>query len=258
MSKPLTNNELLVLQENLDLFGSPEDIPAPKTKKNSPKTRKRTAPTQKGRNSKSNSIVSQTSESTTKATPATADMLNALAEVESQEIKEVQETTVPATPLKEPSTKEQPTPTIKTATESSIFSTSIFETPTPEAPIEEHDSASSPEKYLAVRAASSTAAKDLLENDGAHVINYALEKRDPALRNVSESLLDLGMEYRINNQTIHWLLIEDELSVEDHLSKPYVEIAFSSNWFEKEKERIRQLRGIAYLDACLEIAQKLH
>lgn len=258
MSKPLTNNELLVLQENLDLFGLPEDIPASKTKKNSPKTKKRTAATQKGRNNKSNSIVNQAAESSTKATPATTDMLNELAEVQSQEIKEVQETTVPASRPKEQSAKEQPTSTIKTATEPSIFEASIFESPLPETAIEENDSASSPEKYLAVRAASSTSAKELLENEGAHVINYALEKRDPALRNISDSLLDLGMEYRINNQTIHWLLIEDELCIEDHLSKPYVEIAFSSNWFEKEKERIRQLRGIAYLDACLEIAQKLH
>ncbi|WP_439134746.1 hypothetical protein [Pseudomaricurvus sp.] len=194
MSKPLTNNEIQVLQENLDLFGSPLNDADTQTSK-----------TKRQTNSKARK-PNRAKQTTSHVEPATTDML---VEIE----------------------KATPIPDAKA--DYSLI------------------------KYLAIRATSGSAAKERLENQGAQVINYALEKRDPALRNISDALLNLGLEYRLDNQTIHWVLIEDNLTTEEHRACSHTEIAFYADWFTEEKNRIRQLRGTAYLDACSLIAQKL-
>lgn len=211
MTKPLTNNEIMVLQENFDLFGAPQhDLPAKASK---PGARA------KLKTSVKNSAPKRAHQKAVSRQPATADILASLKGDE---------------------------PTLIERTTIEHITTERTTTPSPLSV-----------KYLAVRAASGTAAKDFLESRNARVIDYALEKRDPALRNISESLLDLGMEYWINDQTIHWVLIEDSLTSEEHQANDRIEIAFYADWFAAEKKRIRQLRGAAYLDACSLVAQKL-
>jgi len=203
MTKPLTEHEESVLQENFDLFGSnnTSNNAAPKLRK----PRKR--PAQTGATN----------------TPLPLELL-----------------IDPEQPSNSPEAANQtPPPTTHKLTNS--------------AP----PHLNSPEKLLAVRATSANAAADQLSQLGINVINYSMEKRDPALKNVADALLDLELEFRIENQSLHWVLVDDERQEAQLLECNFIELVLTCAWFDGEKQKIRRLRGRAYIDACTELARQL-
>ncbi len=203
MTKPLTENEASVLQENFDLFGS---------------------------DNTSNNVALKTrkprKKSTQTSTTNTPEPLELLTDT--------------AQPTNNPEGVSQ---TPSQATHKSISSTP----PT----------INSPEKLLAVRASSAHAAADQLSQLGINVINYSMEKRDPALKNVADALLDLELEFRIENQSLHWVLVDDERQEAQLLECNFIELVLTCAWFDGEKQKIRRLRGRAYIDACMNLARQL-
>lgn len=111
------------------------------------------------------------------------------------------------------------------------------------------------EKIIAVRLKSIYHGKAGFDLQGAEVLNAGLEKRDPALRNINEALLDNGLAYDIDGCGLHWFLIEDNRDVNYYLGLNEVEIAFETDWFEAQKARIRGYSGVRYYDACADIAR---
>ncbi|MGH1371509.1 MAG: hypothetical protein ACRBBW_05710 [Cellvibrionaceae bacterium] len=113
-------------------------------------------------------------------------------------------------------------------------------------------------KLLAVRAKNSADALSKLGAKGSRVIDYAMEKRDPALKNFALALLDQGLEFRQDKQLLYWTLIDDERTTQDIENWEFVELAITQSWFEEEKRKIRELKGIAYIDACTKLARASH
>jgi len=111
------------------------------------------------------------------------------------------------------------------------------------------------EKIILVRLKSFYHGKTGFDQQGADVINAGLEKRDPALRNINEALLDQGLVYEVDGCGLHWFLIDDDRDVDYYLGLNEVEIAFDAAWFDTQKARIRGYAGIRYYDACVAIAQ---
>lgn len=111
------------------------------------------------------------------------------------------------------------------------------------------------EKYIAVRLKSVYHGKAGFTQQGAVVLNSGLEKRDPALHNITEVLCDNGLAYKIDGCALHWFLIEDKQDVDYYLGLNEIEVAFERSWFETQKARIRGYSGMRYYDACAEIAK---
>lgn len=112
-----------------------------------------------------------------------------------------------------------------------------------------------PEKIVAIRLKSIYHGKAGFGQQGAEVINAGLEKRDPALRNINEALLDHGLVYDIGGCGLYWFLIDDRRAVDYYHGLNEVEIAFDVDWFEAQKARIRGYSGVRYYDACAAIAR---
>ena len=113
------------------------------------------------------------------------------------------------------------------------------------------------EKYVAVRLRSQHHGQIGFSLQNANVINYALEKRDPALKNLAEALYEKGLEYSINGCNLYWFHIDDTREPSYYLNLREVEFAFTRKWFELEKARIRGYSGLQYIDACADIANNL-
>lgn len=113
------------------------------------------------------------------------------------------------------------------------------------------------QKYVAVRLRSAQHGNVGFSLQKATVINYSLEKRDPALRNLTEALYTLGLEYKLGGCALHWFHIDDKREPEYYLNLREVEFAFTTEWFDGEKARIRGLAGFEYIDACADIAKSL-
>jgi hypothetical protein len=110
-------------------------------------------------------------------------------------------------------------------------------------------------KVIAVRLKSIYHGNPGFEYQGAKVLNSGLEKRDPALRNITEALYERGVEYSIDDCSLYWFLIEDDNDCQFYLGLNEVELAFEAEWFESEKARIRGFAGQRYYSACEDIAQ---
>lgn len=113
------------------------------------------------------------------------------------------------------------------------------------------------QKYVAVRLRSAQHGNIGFSLQKATVINYLLEKRDPALRNMTEALYARGLEYKVGGCSLYWFHIDDERDPASYLNLREVEFAFTIEWFEEEKSRIRGLSGFEYIDACAEIASRI-
>lgn len=209
MTKPLTHNEISVLEENFDLFGSPieqlpnlNDQPTNGLRHYAGKSAKAD---EKNSMSCGEDLFGPTVAPTQPARPAPQQTIDAPA------------------PTK--------TAAINTTEESS-------------------------EKYFGLRASSTTKAKEILARYDISIINYALEKRDPALRNLSDALFDSGLEHQINRQSLYWFLIDDDRQCRQLFELGPVEITFCAQWFADQKKRIRPLRGADYINACADIASQ--
>ncbi len=111
------------------------------------------------------------------------------------------------------------------------------------------------EKYIAVRLKSIHHGEDRFSASDCKIINSRMEKREPALKNITDALYDLGLDYEIDNHALFWFLIDDDQSVDNHRCYGDVEIAFEARWYDAEKARIRGYTGIHYYDACVELAK---
>ncbi|BFM16859.1 hypothetical protein R50073_30420 [Maricurvus nonylphenolicus] len=113
------------------------------------------------------------------------------------------------------------------------------------------------QKYVAVRLKSVHHGLTGFAIQEAKVINYNLEKRDPALKNIIDALLEQGLEYTVNGCGIFWFHIDDERDLAFYESLREVEFAFSTEWLDSKKASIRGYTGMEYVDACAAIAKEL-
>lgn len=111
-------------------------------------------------------------------------------------------------------------------------------------------------KHIAVRLKSPHHGYAGFTVQKSTVLNSGLDKRDPALKNITEALYDNALEYRVDGCSLFWFQVDDEHSLDYYLNMNEVEIAFDSAWYEKEKARIRGFSGHRYYDACAELAKQ--
>lgn len=111
------------------------------------------------------------------------------------------------------------------------------------------------EKYIAVRLRSIHHGEERFSAAGCTIVNSRMEKREPALKNITDALYDLGVEYEIDNHALFWFLIDDDQAVDERLCYADIELAFDASWYDAEKARIRGYTGIHYYDACVELAK---
>jgi hypothetical protein len=111
------------------------------------------------------------------------------------------------------------------------------------------------EKYIAVRLKSIHHGEDRFSADACTIVNSRMEKREPALKNITDALFDLGVEYEIDSHALFWFLIDDDQAADEHQCYADIELAFEASWYDAEKARIRGYTGIHYYDACVELAK---
>ncbi|TQV84018.1 hypothetical protein FKG94_04955 [Exilibacterium tricleocarpae] len=111
-------------------------------------------------------------------------------------------------------------------------------------------------KHIAVRLQKVHHAEIGFSLKNAKLVNAALEKRDPALKNLLEGLNRNGLEYVVDGCDLYWFQIEDERPLSFYASLNEVECVFDSSWFETEKEKIRHLSGVRYFDASAGLADQ--
>ena len=110
-------------------------------------------------------------------------------------------------------------------------------------------------KHIAIRLKKAHHAGIAFSIKKASVINSALEKRDPALKNLTEALHSKGMEFTVDGCMLYWYQIEDSRPLSFYAALNEVECVFDSAWFESEKEKIRHLSGVRYYDASAGLAE---
>ncbi len=112
-------------------------------------------------------------------------------------------------------------------------------------------------QILWVRSASLSQAKEVIEEKGITIDNYALEKRDPALRNLSATLFAKELSIHAKGEQLYSFLINSEQTSQALHQKEGIEVVFTCEWFELRKSAIRGLKGGDYIDACANLAEEL-
>lgn len=110
-------------------------------------------------------------------------------------------------------------------------------------------------KHVAVRLKSYYHGDAGFQYNGAIVVNSALEKRDPALKNIMEELHNQGLAFEVDKCKVFWFQIDDDKPAEFYTNFNEVELAFESEWFEAQKVRIRSMTGNQYYNACADIVK---
>ena len=111
------------------------------------------------------------------------------------------------------------------------------------------------QKHSSVRLKRFHDGEIALSRNGRVVKGSRIEVRDPALRNINDELFHLGFEYEVDGCKLFWFQFDSDFEPEHYIAMNEVEIAFSSDWFEEQKRKIRYLSGINYVEACTEIAK---
>lgn len=109
-------------------------------------------------------------------------------------------------------------------------------------------------KHIAVRLQKPQHADIGFKIKNSTVINASLEKRDPALKNLTEGLHNKGLEFVVDGCALYWFQIEDQRPISFYAALNEVECVFESAWFEAEKEKIRHMSGIKYYDTSAGLA----
>lgn len=112
---------------------------------------------------------------------------------------------------------------------------------------------------IAVRLRSVYHGKTGFEFRGASIIDYHIEKRDTALKNIHQSLLSQKMAPAVDGCQLYWFLIDsnDALKGEHYfLTFNEVELCLPVADFEMTKSAIRGFKGVAYLNACEDYANQ--
>jgi len=89
-----------------------------------------------------------------------------------------------------------------------------------------------------------------------HLVDANIEKRDPALRNFTEGLLENGLSHIVDGCRMYWFQIKDANPLEYYQQMNEVECVFDSDWFEEQKKRIRYYQGAQYVDQCIQLAKQ--
>ncbi|GLS25261.1 hypothetical protein [Marinibactrum halimedae] len=111
-------------------------------------------------------------------------------------------------------------------------------------------------KHVAVRLRRFHHGQVAFELNGARVVNSALDKRDPALKNLTEGLLNRNLEYTIDGCELYWFQIDDDKPVSYYEPMNEVEVVFESDWFEAKKDSFRHMSGMRYFDASAGLADE--
>lgn len=112
---------------------------------------------------------------------------------------------------------------------------------------------------IAVRLRSVYHGKTGFEFRGASVIDYNVEKRDIALKNIHQSLLNQKLAAEVDGCQLYWFLIDSNDAQKDELyflTFNEVELCLPVADLEVTKNAIRGLKGVAYLSACEEYANQ--
>ncbi|MAZ87699.1 MAG: hypothetical protein CL693_08635 [Cellvibrionaceae bacterium] len=217
MSKSLSHQEQHVLQDNFDLFGETTDKDKAQQKATKIKSPTTAKPPHRTPQKQNAGATAKQPENTTKRRPQKRTQANK----KTPEKKHVPQTTDCAPALDQ---------------------------------LHPNDKGIS---YLAIRASSADAGIKQLKELGVGIDNYAMDKREITLKNVADALLDRGLKYRIDQQTIHWVLSDSEIDTQTLKQQDWIELSINKAWFDAQKFRIRRLKGIAYLEACAMIAQQI-
>lgn len=115
-------------------------------------------------------------------------------------------------------------------------------------------------KYIAVRLRRFADAEIAFSASDQYIqprklLASRVDRRDPALRNFSEGLEKCGLQFKVDDCPLYWLLIEDQNSCAYYAAMNEVECVFSAAEFEEFKKSIRYLQGMQYVDKCIERAQ---
>ena len=111
--------------------------------------------------------------------------------------------------------------------------------------------------YIAIRLKRLSDAVHGFNEHDTKVIDSNIERRSPALKNISQEFYDSGMEYEIDGHKLFWLHVEGPSDAEYFSKFNEVECVFDQSWFDGQQARIRSYAGMAYYDACAEIAKDL-
>lgn len=103
---------------------------------------------------------------------------------------------------------------------------------------------------VAIRAQTSTLARQALAPLRGELVKSRLEAQDPALRNLVDGLCARGLASELAGASLHWFLVDTEASVQAWRDQPSVAVCFSAEWLRQQALRIRYLKGIAYCDAA--------
>ncbi len=112
-------------------------------------------------------------------------------------------------------------------------------------------------KYIALRIRNISDAKAAFRRHSAIVIDSSVDKKDPALKNLAEGLHERGLAYGIGGCRVIWLVIDDARDVKFYQQFNEVEIAFSHEWLEERKSKVRYLSGLDYCEAANSWADEL-
>jgi len=116
-------------------------------------------------------------------------------------------------------------------------------------------------KKIAVRLKRYSDSEEAFRPNDKHaharrLIDSNIEKRDPALRNLTDGLFERGLAPIVDGCRLYWFLVDDDNSIEYYLGKNEVECVFDAQWFEQQKKRIRYYQGIRYVDECAKLADQ--
>lgn len=103
---------------------------------------------------------------------------------------------------------------------------------------------------VAIRAQTSTLARQALAPLRGELVKSRLEAQDPALRNLVDGLCARGLANELAGASLHWFLVATEATVQAWGEQPGVAVCFSADWLRQQALRIRYLKGIAYCDAA--------
>lgn len=103
-------------------------------------------------------------------------------------------------------------------------------------------------KYLMFRTHTLRDALWVMDHQDASVVNSSMERRDPALRNLIEGMQQRGLQHEVDGCPLHVFLIEDERDTDYYDQFNEVEACFDADWFDREKAKVRFMKGAAYHD----------
>ena len=111
--------------------------------------------------------------------------------------------------------------------------------------------------FIAVRLQRGADARYGLSRHNTELLDSNIDKRNAALKNMITFWVDHGVEYKIDGCSLFWLEVAGPHDAEYFLHHNEVEFAFSESWYKEQEASIRGRAGLAYYDACADIARAI-